>query len=152
MEEVNSTMMYYKNFCKCHNVPPVHLHQFFKLCEYINKPKLSIEQTIQLKVLVVSWALEGYNLVTNTFLAHQYQKQLLVQTFGWMIQGRNECWQSWVCLCLCFLWCYKHFKVNLVLKTVFLRLITLRNLPFLVLFWNFWFSVVSIWKNIMLIL
>jgi hypothetical protein len=22
MEGVNSAMMYYKNFCKCHNVPP----------------------------------------------------------------------------------------------------------------------------------
>jgi hypothetical protein len=23
MEEVNSTMMYWKNFCKCHSVPPL---------------------------------------------------------------------------------------------------------------------------------
>jgi hypothetical protein len=28
MEGVNSTMMYCKNFCKCHSVPPV--QQFFK--------------------------------------------------------------------------------------------------------------------------
>jgi hypothetical protein len=23
MEGVNSTIIYYKNFCKCHNVPPI---------------------------------------------------------------------------------------------------------------------------------
>jgi hypothetical protein len=46
IDEVNSTKIYCKNFCKCHNIPPVQQEYDNKktvLCQYLKTVKIKIE-------------------------------------------------------------------------------------------------------------
>jgi hypothetical protein len=49
MEGVNSTMIYCKNFCKCHNVPPIQQQQ--QQQRIIKKLIILKGQYLQIKIL-----------------------------------------------------------------------------------------------------
>jgi hypothetical protein len=108
MERVNSTVVYCKNFCKCHNVPPVQ--------QWDDNLKILKKKKIQLYIHI-SWLRTRKYRKWKKNVYYKYNKILLEQS-SLSEQNEKECWN--------------------IGKTTIKMNITKKSLEHFRLFWQYW--------------